>query len=318
MIKTLPAAVIAALFLASCAGYFDAENADRTGKTVQPLAIAGGGYLSSDTHNEITPFVFRDPNTGRNWLFYSSDKDGTYDIYYSELLSDGMFNQPFKLDYPINTSNSNELSPILFFYNRSGSVELYISFIQKPETHDSTNIISWVINSNTFNTNDWLQDTFPTNAIHIGYEMETNDLIYGGRLIVSFGSGNVVFYKKGIDHTEFRWGIVSMGEPRTNYQVMNSVNTSYAANGFYEPVSENYYYIFQNSSSQLWGGAVTSFGDVTNFFSIPAYASSYHDRDPFIDYGDVSWPVYFSSDRYGRGNFDLYRYNSMTFKKVIP
>lgn len=315
MIKTLPAAVIAALFLASCAGYFDAENADRTGKTVQPLAIAGGGYLSSDTHNEITPFVFRDPYSGRNWIFYSSDIDGSYDIFYAELFSDGKFSNPIKMTNLL-CSSSNEISPVLFYYYLSNPMitNLYISFIRISTTGSSTNIMTWCIDSYFNTTTNVSEDSFSNNAKHIGLLSNPSDNVFYGFLLISENTSNLITFSKGSMNSDtFMWGGMSYD---TN--VFKLSNLCYAANGFYEPVSENFYYIFQNSSSQLWGGSVTNFGNVTNFFSIPLYASSYHDRDPFIDYGDLFWPVYFSSDRYGRGNFDLYRYNSMTFKKVIP
>lgn len=60
--------------LASCSAFFDDGKRNAGSPALQPLAISGGGYLSTDNYNEITPFLYRD--SGRAWLFFSSVRFG--------------------------------------------------------------------------------------------------------------------------------------------------------------------------------------------------------------------------------------------------
>lgn len=306
------------LAFSSCGGYFDQEQTGQDGK-LQPLALAdGSGFLSTDQYNEITPFVFRNPYSGKNYIFFSSDRSGNYDIYYSELLDDGTFIKPIKMSNDINTS-SNEISPVLFYYNFFGNVQLFISYIQISPNLASTNIITWIIDSNSFTNRDYVQDSdFNTNATHIGYAEDPTNFLLGGNLIVSFGNSKIQLCNKGTVNTEFRWALLNQSEPRTNGKTMNLSKTAYAANGFYDPIFGSTHYIFQNSANQLWAGKVSLSNTVTNFFDLPLYASRYRDIDPFVDSGDPLWKVYFASDRNGKGNFDLYRYNYMTYRVVAP
>jgi hypothetical protein len=84
----------------------------------------------------------------------------------------------------------------------------------------------------------------------------------------------------------------------------------------YSVNSTNYYILDIKSGNvdQIYF-AVNGTGMTSNLSKISAYASQYNDKDPFIDLATMQ--VYFSSDRNGKGNFDLYRYNVKTFDKVI-
>jgi len=107
----------------------------------------------------------------------------------------------------------------------------------------------------------------------------------------------------------------------------NLINSPYAVNSI--SVRTNYddyidFYIEQVSSkgkSSLSAEGISSHytgsNTVYNPFTIstPDYNSIFNDITPFIDQ-DGGFKVYFASDRYGKGNFDLYRYNTYTFNKL--
>ena len=49
------------LWITGCAGYFGGQDKSETVSSgaAQPLAVVGGGMISTDQFNEITPFIFR-------------------------------------------------------------------------------------------------------------------------------------------------------------------------------------------------------------------------------------------------------------------
>lgn len=82
--------------------------------------------------------------------------------------------------------------------------------------------------------------------------------------------------------------------------------------------------MFSNGQRQLYFGATwtvyspTNGGPInypTNFNAISDYSSSYDDGFPCIDL--ITHKVYFSSKRYGRGYWSLYRFNIKTFDKEL-
>src|SRR5271157_4151878 len=86
-------AITAAAVLYSCSGFLS-HNGTNSGKSSQQaeklnLAMEGGGYLSSDTANDITPFMFR--NGGNTYIFFASDRGGSLAVYYAQMDSAGKF-----------------------------------------------------------------------------------------------------------------------------------------------------------------------------------------------------------------------------------
>ena len=93
------------LIVSSCSGFLDQEKIDRDGIGINALALSdGSGYISTDEFNEITPFIFKNTNNGKKYLFFSSDRGGSYDIYYAEMDTDGKFSHPVKMDSNVNTT----------------------------------------------------------------------------------------------------------------------------------------------------------------------------------------------------------------------
>lgn len=307
----IPVLLLFVLVFASCSGYFQ-ENDGLSGDQVSRLALAdGSGYLSTDNYNEITPFLFRDKDYVKAYLFFSSDRNGSYDIYFAELNKSGTFGTPVKMAFPVNDPTNHEYSPVLFYSAFSGSTNIYITFISRSQNNSATNIITWPLNS-SFMTNDYVQDNFSANVLGLGFEALPTNIVDSGRLVVSYGNTNIHFFKKGSQNTEFAWGIMFFGDSRTNYSVFQAGSRkAVLANAYYHVIDNTRYLIIQSSLNQIWGSTIA--GVSTNLFDIPAYSSSYNDRDPFIDWGGTLWPVYFSSDRLGKGNYDLYRYNTKTY-----
>jgi hypothetical protein len=76
---------------------------------------------------------------------------------------------------------------------------------------------------------------------------------------------------------------------------------------------------FTNNQYSIWSATNTGIGGFYNVNGSPvkAYTNQYNDRYPFVDRRD-GYRIYFASDRYGKGNYDLYRYNKLTFNLVTP
>lgn len=296
----------------SCSGYWGNDREMDGGAALAPLAIQGGGYLSSDTANDITPFLFRDPYTGKAYLFFSSDRDGSYDIFYARMNDDGTFLSPIKLGTNVNTSNP-EFSPVVFLAHSMTAMpigtNLYISIVQVTLAGSNTNVVTFYL-SNDFKvyTTSYLQ--LSGGFKHVSVISKTN---ITPRLICSLGTTNV---------QQSSWDTnVSAGPCWKPVTVLSSsfTNNVYSTSGYMISVVSNTSYFLLDALS---GGKRKFFflynqGSFINIFAtIPAYISSYNDRDVDIDLQTMK--IYFSSDRFGRGNFDLYRYNHVTFDKIIP
>ena len=307
------------MFLASCAGYFGAKGGADNPAEANPLAIEGGGYLSTDTHNEITPFLYRDTNGQNPVLFYSSDRDGTYDIYYVRMNPDGTFQQPVKMGTNVNAKvgNYDEISPVLFVNN--GYFYFYFIRINNDNGYRFVNGITNIVDQNfSINTIDTNQPFSPfmdshSNICSLGIE-NSEGYHY---LHIFYGSSN------------------SIKNSFTNKLINNEIK--FGASGIF-----NYFSIGQDSSisNEFWVYETTKSGNrqlsifayatytylimgvnsniaPTNQGIPPAYASTYNDRQPCVDWLDPEQKgqVYFSSDR--AGTYDLYRYNIETISKLV-
>ena len=128
MNRIIPALVLL-VFISSCSMFFDADKRQDGSKGLKPLSLIGGGTLSDDTAQDQHPFLFR--SKVKNYLFFSSDRAGSNDIYYAEMSADGDFYPPVLMDTNnINSSTSPEWSPVVFTYNGSN----YITYLQQNST----------------------------------------------------------------------------------------------------------------------------------------------------------------------------------------
>jgi len=108
MKKMLIVSVFSSILM-SCGLLFTTSNTP-----VNTLQLSDGTYLSTDEYNEITPFAFHD-TTGISYLFFSSDRSNSYDIYYSIINPDGTFGKAVMLPSPVNQTNSDEMYPVVLF-----------------------------------------------------------------------------------------------------------------------------------------------------------------------------------------------------------
>jgi hypothetical protein len=184
------------LLLTGCAWYNDLNGGADAG--MSPVSQVGGGYISSDTANDVTPFMFRSVTDGHDYLFFASDRGnavGSYDIYYSMKVGSD-FTAPVKLE-GVSTSGGSEKSPVVFYYGTT-TVIAYIS-----DTADGQDVIFYQLSlsNRIFSAETTLYTSESTvkavdlaykntNMIYIGYEnrqvicydyagdmMYTNDLL---------------------------------------------------------------------------------------------------------------------------------------------
>lgn len=287
--------IVLSLFFFSCSGYFDKDKDLENDKALSPLAIQGGGYLSSDTANDITPFVYRDPDNGQPYLFFSSDRnDSNYNIYYAVMNKDGTFGSITLLNTNVNTS-SNEYSPVVYRAILMGSTNTYITFIRQAGTN--TNILTYRM-SGGFNPSLFYEHaTGVISATSVSYNENMLEVSLGVSNIARYiysGSATIMWYSNAT---------INLGTPVLS---ANSFTV-----GFFE------FFILGKTNNQLSGFMYFSQTNGLLSFNTPAYSSKYRDITPYIDVGG-GYKVYFASDRYGKGNFDLYRYNHVTFDKVLP
>jgi hypothetical protein len=290
------------LALASCSGYFYSDHSADSGEKVNKLALTGGGYISTDDYNEITPFLYREGD--RAWLFFASDRGGNYDIYYAEMDSEGKFSAPVKMTNTINSS-SNEISPVVY-KALIPSTNTYISFIRIGGNF--TNVFTAQLNT--------------TNMIIIGNPSTFSTLNVGRISILNKTNVTSSLQAATENNTwqNYAWNS-SVGWYLPNTSDISADKPIYSVDG-YSGSNDQWvnFYIFDVLDSgrhQLYGGDINNIGGsvVTNFSPIFLYSSDFNDQDPCIDLETMK--VYFSSDRYGLGNFDLYRYNILTYDTVV-
>lgn len=298
----------------SCSGFFDNGRDTDNDINLSPLAMADyNGYLSTVNYNEITPFLYRDTNSGRAWLFFSSDRDGNYNIYCAEMNSDGKFFNLKKLTNAINTS-ANEISPVIFTNyvgNTYTYLSLYISYIQI--SNYKTNIYTALLDDN-FNIKSEPYLSFSTNATHISI-LNKNE--FAPYMLVSLGT-NFILRAYFDYYTTTNWSSFS-----SNFTYYGSASI-YGADGFYapEPFYGRLYLLDCAQSPQyswyygaIWNTNGEYTARLTNFTKIPSYACEYDEGWPCVDL--LNYKVYFSSKRHGKGNWDLYRYNLNTLTNNI-
>jgi hypothetical protein len=314
------------ILLAGCSGYFSGENNTAGSGKADTLALSGGGYLSSLQYDDRSPFLYRDPDSGKAWLFFSSKRGGNNinEIYYAALNSDGKFSQPVKMDSNINNGIVNSDSPVVFqALDHAGATNIYLSILR------GGSIETWYLDSN-FNTTNTASEDFFTPDVGGGptaiglYQDDPAGSLFSDSLIVFYGTNFIETYIKQ-NEGSFYWSYVNLIDLNRNvYSGCGSaiyffgISKSKVKSGW--PSDTNTYdrgYIFSvisNKPQLAWTE------DFSGSFSLglavfPDYASAYQDTDPMVD--PKTLQVYFASDRNGSGNFDLYRYNVKTFDQAM-
>ncbi len=295
-------AVAAALY--SCSGYLS-HNGTNSGKTTRQaeklnLAMEGGGYLSSDTANDITPFMFRN---GSTYIFFASDRDGALAIYYAQMDSAGLFYNLNKLGTDINQAGTVNFSPVLFQYGGN----TYISYIS--ETAGATNIFTYPVNS-AFHVSGSVISIPSADAVDINVITPASGAPY--LLVVQKSNPSTILNYSWNAGYWMQTGSIAVSSPHNSvagYQVSSGPFTSLYM--LYDSTA--------GSKRQLSGEVWITEASLTGLapYPISAYSSSFNDAYPFIDAAD-HYKVYFSSDRYGKGYYNLYRYNTTTYDAQIP
>ncbi|NPV02003.1 MAG: hypothetical protein HPY53_11545 [Brevinematales bacterium] len=285
------------VILFSSCGLFFIEGAND--KELTPLATTDGGYLSTDDHNEICPFLVR-MSSGKAFLFFSSDRNGSYDIFISEMDGNGDFSEPVPLPAPINYADTKELSPVVLDF----SPNFYLTFIRVSNT--TTNVISYNVSSVGL-TNTSAAEYLSASPKGLG--------MIGSDLLTSMGNGLVIQYYKSTG-----WFFSSSNIYSKNINSMNGIYFQYTNSDsvelYIEDISEDGMHVLSADGDLLH--FIVGFGYTNLLFNIstPDYISKFNDITPFIDH-QGGFKVYFASDRYGKkDNFDLYRYNIYTYNTL--
>ncbi len=305
--KNVLISVLTTLLAFSCAGYFQDDPVTRD-KTVQPLAVAGGGYLSSDTANERCPYIFHDTLLGKRYIVYSSDKSGNYDLYYAEMDAQNNFYNSIRFGSNINTT-SNEIAGVLFRAFDSTTTNLYLTIIRNNSL-SYTNLICYELNSD-FSYHSIRHDT--------GFKAENLSITPGINPMLMYTTNGTNFITVDwVDSGNIGWygGLVPQNIG-INSNFIYSVGLGYYSTkgGF---IGSNYIItLYVNGHYQMFIAGIWASPSVVSNTAIAIYSSDVNDRDPYVDIID-NYKVYFSSDRYGKGNYDLYRYNLKTFNITQP
>lgn len=299
------------LIFTACSSYFDGNGGPEVTGEIGSLSLSTGGYLSSMTANDITPFYYHDTNTGKNWLFFSSDRDGSYDIFYAEMNADGSFKSPVKMDAGIN-SGGNEVSPVVYV-GRYGTVAvLYSVFLSCIRIGSGqTNLMVFRLNPGFSTVSNFITYTNVTYA-RISLYNQTNES----------GLPNLICTRGSASWFEFGWnnasGIWNTNAVSTN-SLTNSAYPAFTMCAFLEEyaaganMNTNYYLMesLVSGKSRLCLGKKGNDG-LNRTDVVTLYQSPWNDREPNIDL--YTMKVYFASDRYG--TFDLFRFNRNTFNKI--
>ena len=298
-----------ALASVGCAAYFDSDVTTDTGR-VEALALnSWNGFLSSSVANDIDPAIYR--FNGNAYLIFSSDRNGSYDLFVAKMGSDGRFQAPVMLGESVNTG-LDETSPTIVaeptgYYDQMfnfivTNTNLRLSFIRTSDTH--TQIIVGLLTATNLELEAGSSNGYvaPFIFAHLtGYNLDYT-------LKVILAGGNIA---------DLMIGGNSFLTPMTNIPGIQSLRS--AIQGFIPQSSSLHLY----SASFLSGGycqlgACADQVDPAYFthYNIGEYSVSADETAPFVEALD-GYRVYFASKRSGSGNYDLYRYNIKNFYNTV-
>ncbi|OHD53803.1 MAG: hypothetical protein A2014_11000 [Spirochaetes bacterium GWF1_49_6] len=281
------------MVFSSCGLFFIDGAGDQA---VSPLALTGGATLSTDDHNEKCPYVLR-TFSGTNYLFFSSDRNGSYDIFVSIMDKDGNFSPPVAIPAPVNYTNTKELYPVVL--DNSPNFNITVIRISNAVTNVYTYTINQIALTNSGTT--YITAIAPKGLSYLN-----------SYLVAGYGNNTAVEYF-------FSSGWVLNGVINLSHNV-NSVHGIYlqytnsdSLDLYIEGASENGSLQLTAEGVLMHSIPVSPYSTNLPFnISTTVYQSKFNDISPFIDH-EGGFKVYFASDRYGKGNFDLYRYNIYTY-----
>lgn len=299
--------IAAAMILAGCAWYNDLNGG--SGDGLSPVSQVGGGFISSDDANDITPFMFRSQSDGNDYLFFASDRGnavGSYDIYYSMKVGSD-FTEPVKLE-GVSSSEGSETSPLVLYFGVS-TVIAYLSEnagVQTVEFHQLG-----LVNRKFTNETTLLSEPCSDKALDLAFN-------YTNHIYIGYENKSIIDYTYEGDYL-YSNNVIIADSAFTSIDV---VKVKVSLSGVYTEAEAFFYGVTTNGYEQITKAVVNVFtlighGTLTNAqtYDISDYSSlalQCNDRDPFVDMNDGA-KVYFASDRYGLGNYDLYRFNTETF-----
>lgn len=287
MNRSIPALILL-VFITSCSMFFDGQNKKDGKAGLNPLALIGGGTLSDDTAQDQSPFLYR--YNGRSYIGFCSDRGTPNDmnLWFAEMDSDGKFTAPMKINVAGVNTTGMETCPMILYSSGLN----YLVFLR-----DSTNVVTWEMDSE-------LTPTALMGVISDLIGVTTIGLIEDGvnpRLLVAYGTTNVGVYT----FSEGFWSFLS----NIIFNIPVASISGFNTNGVD-------YYIAASIKS-VFGVQQLLYGDsdTGTLAPIPFYISDADDGTPFVD--TETYKVYFASTRFGKGNFDLYRYNYLTYDLLM-
>ncbi len=294
--KNIAIAAVLSILLSSCGGYI----VNGGGEQAYTESLIGNGYISTEQYNEICPFLYR-PSIGGAFLFFSSDRDGTYDIYMSAMNASGQFTSLQKLNAPLNSDTAQDLFPVM--YNSLDGPAL--AFIRQEGI--ITNVYVYSVDSNFLATGNW---DVASNLSPKGLGFYLAPQNPEEEFFICYGNSTVDIYN-------YDGSVYQNTSPLTLSKSPVSISILKVQTN----VSGNYinFMLMGDASGNLMGEvqSYTNFGNTLaqdRNIALQDYQSTFRDITPFMDSRD-GFKVYFASDRYGKGNFDLYRYNIQTYNK---
>ena len=288
------------MLIASC-GLFFIDGAND--QAVSPLALTGGATLSTDEYNEINPFLVR-MDTGEVYLFFSSDRNGSYDLFASKMDANGDFNTPVRLPSPINGDTSDEVFPVVKQYFPG----FWITYLRV--SNNTTNLVGYIVDTYFVTNVGMAPQIIGVSAKGLGYMQDP----YGSSLLyLTYGNSAVTQYSE----ISGSWAYQGATNFSGNILSLNGINViTNSMTG-----DTVYLYAFGNANHQLAASGNIYFYNGSIYVNSPfdistsIYKSDFKDISPFID-KEGGFKVYFASDRYGKKKYDLYRYNIYTFNTL--
>ncbi|OHD56023.1 MAG: hypothetical protein A2Y33_11255 [Spirochaetes bacterium GWF1_51_8] len=292
------------------------------GPGLAPLVTVSGGYLSTDQFNEISPFMFR-TSDGFAYLFFSSDREGNYDIYMAKMLEDGTFDEPYRLPEPVNTTNFDEIFPIVV------DAEWELRYVILRITNQQTNVV--IIATDSTNITNFsmatVSDTIPAPGLSgMGYFKEViNGFDFVG--LSTGDSADLEFYNPFEGLSLVQTHLLLTPHFYVNTYLLPSPNgytllfaKDVLSGGKHQISAESVAYISYTVTNIIVFVTNITNINLTNKNVIPSdlYISGYNDIHPTVDIAG-EYKIYFASDRNEDefpGDYDLYRYNIDTFDTI--
>lgn len=290
--RKLIAGLVFISLVSSCSMFFDTDKRQDGSKGLKPLSLIGGGTLSDDTAQDQHPFLFR--HNGKTYIIFSSDRGtpGKMKLWYAEMNSDEMFSEPQIV--PINdySTNYSQISPSVFTYQGTN----YLVFLYFDGMY--YNIDTWILDEQLTPVSSFSPYQYLLPVTSIGLMQDATN----PRILLASASTNIEI-----------WAFSGNGWTNSTQTISSEIPIA-SVSGFNKDGID--YYI-GNTTKMPFGVQQIVYGNSlkSGLFPVPFYVSEFDDFSPFVD--TETYKVYFASTRYGLGNYDLYRYNYLTYDLLM-